>query len=84
MLSLYLFFTKEQQRHILGKLIAKYLGTGLTVGILAQGKNRQAYRLAEAERGGGVLFGTTLPGLEPGIAGVTTQAFLPKAKMQWK
>ena len=63
------------------KLRVKYLATGSTVGILAQGKNRQAYRLAESELGGGVLFGTTLPGLEPGIAGVTTQALLPEAKM---
>ena len=54
----------------MGKLIVKYLATRLTVSILAQGKNRQAYRLAESELGGGVLFGTTLPGLEPGISGV--------------
>ena len=53
------------------KLRVKYLATGSTVSILAQGKNRQAYRLTESELGGGVLFDTTLPGLEPGIAGVT-------------
>ena len=32
----------------------------------------------------GDLFGMTLPGLEPGSAGVTTQALLPKAKMLLK
>ena len=69
--SLSLFFSKEQQRHIFERLSVKYLATGLTVGILAQGKNHQAYRLAESQLGGGVLFDTTLPGLEPGIAGVT-------------
>ena len=61
-------------------LLRKYLPTGSTVGILAQGKNHQAYRLAESELGGGVLFDTTLPGLEPGILGCQSTALLPRAE----
>ena len=82
MLFLYLFFcqgTAEAHFWEAGRQVFSYTIDRKHFG---SRENHQAYRLAESELGGGVLFGTTLPGLEPGITGCQSTAHEPKAHMR--